>query len=115
MHTMREYFEEEMWVWGFPVPKYVVKSWVGEKWFARNFGMSDLENPIGTNISNLTVFTLKKTTNTQKLESLQQNDGIFYVHTLYVARKTHSKVEIILEQRWVAFLSPSKICENLNF
>ena len=26
-----------------------------------------------------------------------------------------SKVEIILEQRYVAFLSPSKICENLNF
>ena len=26
-----------------------------------------------------------------------------------------SKVEIILEQREVAFLSPSKICENLNF
>ena len=25
------------------------------------------------------------------------------------------KVEIILEQREVAFLSPSKICENLNF
>ena len=25
------------------------------------------------------------------------------------------KVEIILEQRYVAFLSPSKICENLNF
>ena len=24
-----------------------------------------------------------------------------------------SKVEIILEQRYVAFLSPSKICENL--
>ena len=26
-----------------------------------------------------------------------------------------SKVEIILEQIEVAFLSPSKICENLNF
>ena len=26
-----------------------------------------------------------------------------------------SKVEIFLEQREVAFLSPSKICENLNF
>ena len=26
-----------------------------------------------------------------------------------------SKVEIFLEQRKVAFLSPSKICENLNF
>ena len=25
------------------------------------------------------------------------------------------KVEIFLEQREVAFLSPSKICENLNF
>ena len=25
------------------------------------------------------------------------------------------KVEIILEQREVAFLSPIKICENLNF
>ena len=25
------------------------------------------------------------------------------------------KVEIILEHREVAFLSPSKICENLNF
>ena len=25
------------------------------------------------------------------------------------------KVEIYLEQREVAFLSPSKICENLNF
>ena len=25
------------------------------------------------------------------------------------------KVEIILEQRQVAFLSPSKICETLNF
>ena len=27
----------------------------------------------------------------------------------------YSKVEIFLEQRKVAFLSPSKICENLNF
>ena len=26
-----------------------------------------------------------------------------------------NKVEIILEQREVGFLSPSKICENLNF
>ena len=26
-----------------------------------------------------------------------------------------SKVEIFLEQREVALLSPSKICENLNF
>ena len=26
-----------------------------------------------------------------------------------------AKVEIVLEQREVAFLSPSKICENLNF
>jgi hypothetical protein len=25
------------------------------------------------------------------------------------------KVEIFLEQREIAFLSPSKICENLNF
>ena len=25
------------------------------------------------------------------------------------------KVEIILEQRQVAFLSPGKVCENLNF
>ena len=25
------------------------------------------------------------------------------------------KVEMILEQRYIAFLSPSKICENLNF
>ena len=27
----------------------------------------------------------------------------------------HVKVEIFLEQNEVAFLSPSKICENLNF
>ena len=27
----------------------------------------------------------------------------------------HCKVEIFLEQREVVFLSPSKICENLNF
>ena len=33
-----------------------------------------------------------------------------YLHTTYIR-----KVEIILEQREVAFLSPSKICENLNF
>ena len=26
-----------------------------------------------------------------------------------------NKIEIFLEQREVAFLSPSKICENLNF
>jgi hypothetical protein len=29
--------------------------------------------------------------------------------------KNQIKVEIFLEQREVAFLSPSKICENLNF
>ena len=29
--------------------------------------------------------------------------------------KGHSKVEIFLEQREVAFLSPNKLCENLNF
>ena len=28
---------------------------------------------------------------------------------------TSVKVEIFLEQREVAFLSPSKICENFNF
>ena len=27
----------------------------------------------------------------------------------------YNKVEIFLEQREVAFLSPSKICKNLNF
>ena len=32
-----------------------------------------------------------------------------FIHFLIV------KVEIFLEQREVAFLSPSKICENLNF
>ena len=30
-------------------------------------------------------------------------------------KKVESKVEIFLEQREIAFLSPSKICENLNF
>ena len=43
----------------------------------------------------------------------------FYVSTkgIYVTRVTEFpvKVEIFLEQREVAFLSPSKICENLNF
>ena len=29
--------------------------------------------------------------------------------------ESNAKVEIFLEQREVAFLSPSKICENLNF
>jgi hypothetical protein len=31
------------------------------------------------------------------------------------ALEISSKVEIILEQREIAFLSPSKICENLKF
>ena len=30
-------------------------------------------------------------------------------------KQVPAKLEIILEQREVAFLSPSKICENLNF
>ena len=35
-------------------------------------------------------------------------------HTL-ITLPQKGKVEIFLEQREVAFLSPSKICENLNF
>ena len=41
------------------------------------------------------------------------NQGIF--HKSCFALKVDVKVEIFLEQREVAFLSPSKICENLNF
>ena len=31
------------------------------------------------------------------------------------SKQASSKVEIFLDQREVAFLSPSKICKNLNF
>ena len=34
---------------------------------------------------------------------------------LYIKKILCGKVKIILEQRKVAFLSPSKICKNLNF
>ena len=34
---------------------------------------------------------------------------------IYVRCNLLDKVELLLEQREVAFLSPSKICENLNF
>ena len=33
----------------------------------------------------------------------------------YLTVSNAGKVEIVLEQSEVAFLSPSKICENLNF
>ena len=40
-------------------------------------------------------------------------EGCLRKKVLYL--NTKDKVEKILEQRQVAFLSPSKICENLNF
>ena len=33
----------------------------------------------------------------------------------FLDKLKHNKVEIFLEQREVEFLSPSKICESLNF
>ena len=35
--------------------------------------------------------------------------------SFYIGIAVHGKVEIFLEQREFAFLSPSKICENLKF
>ena len=42
----------------------------------------------------------------QRLHQIEQS---------YCCSPSCIKVEIFLEQREVAFLSPSKICENLNF
>ena len=40
---------------------------------------------------------------------------ILQIHHAKSFKMRHIKVETFLEQREVAFLSPSKICENLNF
>ena len=50
------------------MPKNIVKSWVEEEWFVRNFGMSGLEKP-HTHISDLTVFTLLKTIKIHRYEA----------------------------------------------
>ena len=39
----------------------------------------------------------------------------FILKSQIIMQTRFIKVEIFLEQREVAFLSPSKICENLNF
>ena len=52
---------------------------------------------------------------TTKLESVPANPENATTKLETVTAKPESKVEIFLEQRKVAFLSPSKICENSNF
>ena len=49
---------------------------------------------------------------TKTRESTELRGAHFSAHNMV---RPMGKVEIFLEQRKVAFLSPNKICENLNF
>jgi hypothetical protein len=57
----------------------------------------------------------KKTRSNLVEISFKRTILIFHAFSQDNSKKNVAKVEIFLEQREVAFLSPSKICENLNF